>query len=94
MPVEEADDSSICEVRYLTDDRDEEVRHELVIMRGGNGDLYVSVVPEGKKAFEGVRICLSGGARASVPGLAMAIAKAFEAIATAPSFLEGVTKKK
>lgn len=44
MPTEEADDSSISEeryseVRYLTDDRDAEVRHELVIIRGENGDL-------------------------------------------------------
>jgi hypothetical protein len=36
------------EVRYLTDDRDEKRRNELVIQIGGNGDWYVSVGKWGK----------------------------------------------
>ena len=68
------------EVRYLTDDRDVPNRHELVIMFGGNGDWYVSVVPEGEKASRGVRICTSGGASFAAPGLTNAIANAFRAI--------------
>lgn len=77
----------IREVRYLSDDRDEENPHEFVIRRGNDGDWYVSVVPAGKKAFYGVRICTYGGGGASVnvPGLAPAIASAFHALADARS---------
>ncbi len=72
----------IDEVRYLTDDRDYEKRNELVIQIGGNGDWYVSVVPEGQGcAGRGVRICTSGGASSHVPGLCPAIADVFRAIA-------------
>ena len=73
------------EVRYLTDDRDCSYRMELVIQLGGNGDWYVSVVPEGQGAVRGVRICTSGGAARRVPGLPTAIAEAFRA-------LEGIKK--
>lgn len=69
------------EVRYLTDDRDQTNRNELAIFRGGNGDLYVGVMPEGEagiKCF--VRICLSGGASASNPKLVRAIFDAFKAL--------------
>ena len=77
--------NEIREVRYLTDDRDlEEDQNELVIWRGGNGDLYVAVVPEGQKAFgKSVRICTSGGAASAAPGLGIAIAQAFEALVKA-----------
>ncbi len=69
------------EVRYLTDDRDESKRNELVILPGGNGDWYVSVVPEGQGcAGKGVRICTSGGASKAAPGLPGAIADAYRAI--------------
>lgn len=68
------------ERRYLTDDRDFKTRHELVIQQGGNGDWYVSVVREGTKAVSGVRICTSGGASHAVPGLTIAIFKAYEAM--------------
>lgn len=69
------------EVRYLTDDRDEKHRNELVIYRGGNGDWYVSVVPEGEGCMgKGVRLCTSGGASKRCPGLPIAISKAFQAI--------------
>jgi hypothetical protein len=69
-------------VRYLTDDRDALNRNELVLFAGGNGDWYVGVVPEGE-GFGGrcVRICTSGGAASAVPGLGVAIAKAYLAIA-------------
>jgi hypothetical protein len=72
------------EVRYLTDDRDEKRRNELVIQIGGNGDWYVSVVPEGQGAMgKAVRICTSGGAASRCPGLPAAIAQAFIAIVDA-----------
>lgn len=71
----------ITEVRYLTDDRDTRNRHELVISFGGNGDWYVSVVPEGEVTFgRAVRLCTSGGASTAVPGLTPAIADAFRAL--------------
>jgi hypothetical protein len=71
----------IDEVRYLTDDRDERRRNELVIQFGGNGDWYVSVVPEGEGAMgRAVRLCTSGGASSAAPGLTNAIADAFRAI--------------
>jgi len=69
-------------VRYLTDDRDESHRNELVIMQGGNGDWYVAVVPEGEGTIgRAVRLCTSGGASSRCPGLTGAIANAFRAIA-------------
>ena len=71
----------IDEVRYLTDDRDEPNRNELVIQFGGNGDWYLAVVPEGEGAMgRAVRICTSGGASSAAPGLPNAIADAFRAI--------------
>jgi hypothetical protein len=72
------------EVRYLTDDRDERRRNELVIQFGDNGDWYVSVVPEGQGAMgKAMRISTSGGASTACPGLGVAIANAFRAIAKA-----------
>lgn len=74
----------IREVRYLTDDRDERRRNEPVISYGGNGDWYVAVVPEGEGTIgRAVRICTSGGASSAAPGLGVAIAHAFRAIANA-----------
>lgn len=73
-------------VRFLTDDRDlpKDERNELVIMQGGNGDWYVSVVPEGTGTVgKAVRICTSGGASTQVPGLTLAILRAYEAISGA-----------
>ena len=76
--------SEIREVRYLTDDRDLEDKHELVIGFGGNGDWYVAVVPEGQGALgKSVRICTSGGASAAAPGLGRGIAQAFRALVDA-----------
>lgn len=86
--------SEIREVRYLTDDRDEKCRNELVITKGNDGDLYVAVVPEGQGVIgKAVRICTfgGGGASAIVPGLAPAIAKAFRALADAKG--EGISHK-
>ncbi len=73
-------EGQMSEVRYLTDDRDYARRMELVIQLGGNGDWYVSVVPEGEGAVRGVRICTSGGAASRVPGLPKAIADAFRVL--------------
>lgn len=81
----------IKEVRYLTDDRDDKRhRNELVITQGGNGDWYVATVPEGQGTIgKGVRICTSGGAQFTAPGLGVAIANAFRALAVAKG--EGIT---
>lgn len=71
----------IREARYLTDDRDEGDRHELVISLGGNGDWYIAVVPEGQRTLgKSVRVCTSGGASRAAPGLTTAIANAFKAL--------------
>ena len=73
-------------VRYLTDDRDDRrERNELVIWFCGNGDWYVGVCPEGEFPIgKTVRICTSGGASSAAPGLGVAIARAFRALANAP----------
>jgi hypothetical protein len=77
--------NDIREVRYLTDDRDDRRRNELVISFGGNGDWYVGVVPEGEGAIgRSVRICTSGGASFAAPGLGVAVADAFRALLEAP----------
>lgn len=67
-------------MRWLTDDRDMPDRLDLVIMPGGNGDWYVSVVPEGQFAARGVRICTSGGAASAAPELPRAMAMAYWAM--------------
>ena len=82
------------EVRYLSNDRNEENPHELVIQFGNDGDWYISVVPAGKRGFyDAVRINTSGGGGASmaVPGLGPAIASAFRALADAHG--PGITHK-
>lgn len=68
------------EIRYITDDRDKEDRKELVLQHGGNGDLYVSVVDEGRPAFEGVRLATSGGAGYKIPDLVYGLMGAFNQI--------------
>lgn len=70
---------------YLTDDRDirEEDQRALVIFLGGNGDWYVQVAPKHGMTTEGVRICTSGGAATQCPGLGVAIAEAYRAMAAA-----------
>lgn len=69
------------EVRYLTDDRDEKKRNELVIQFADNGDWYVSVVPEGQGCMgKAVRICTSGGASREAPGLPIAIGGAYRSM--------------
>lgn len=70
------------EVRYLTDDRDRdpEDRKELVMQHGGNGDVYVSVVDQGKCATSGVRLATSGGAANHAPDLVFGLMTAFNAL--------------
>ena len=65
---------------YLTDDLDTEDRHKLVIQQGGNGDWYVSVLPENHRLGPTVRISTSGGAQFKVPGLGIAISRAYRAL--------------
>lgn len=67
------------EVRYLTDDRDRDPqdRKELVMQHGGNGDIYVSVVDEGKCAISGVRLATSGGAAHHAHDLVFGLMTAF-----------------
>jgi len=75
---------NVVEVRYLDDDRDSDRRNELVIGRGGNGDWYMAVVPEGQGTLgKTVRICTSGGASSAVPGLTRAVFDAFSALVKA-----------
>lgn len=89
MPEED-----VVQVRYLTDDRDASALHELLITEGGNGDWYISVVPQGQFDMRrSVRICTSGGASMAVPGLGPAIADAFRALMNAADGTRGVTKQ-
>ncbi len=67
--------------RYLTDDRDEKHRNELIIFAGGNGDWYIGIGEEGTWPFDNfVRLCTSGGAASACPGLPSAIAAAYRAM--------------
>ena len=87
------DPKDVTEVRYLTDDRDDERPNELVIFPGGNGDWYVGVARQGKGCIgNSVRICTSGGASTRAPGLGLAIAHAFRALINAGEG-QGVTLK-
>lgn len=76
-------DGNVREVRYLTDDRDHNRRLELCIGWGGNGDWYVVTVPEGEISLSAVRLCTSGGASSTVPGLVPLFAEAFRKLAAA-----------
>jgi hypothetical protein len=80
-------------LRFNTDDRDVSSA-QLCIMQGNNGDWYVSVA-DGPDHYPttAVRICTSGGASASHPGLGLSISRAYEAILCAqegrtPQFLD------
>jgi hypothetical protein len=70
------------EVVFVTDDRDkpDDERLSLRIIQGGNQDWYVSIAPEKSVAINGVRICTSGGASVSHPGLVSAISDAYRAL--------------
>ena len=70
---------------FITDDRDKPLEEQLSlrIMHGGNGDWYVSIAPVNRVAVNGVRICTSGGASRTVPGLTAAISDAYTAIINA-----------
>jgi hypothetical protein len=72
-------------LHYLTDDRDAapEEQHSLVILAGGNGDWYVGVGNQQGRAHEFVRLCTSGGASSSCPGLTVAIAEAYRSMKAA-----------
>lgn len=74
--------SEFEEVVFVTDDRDkpDEERLSLRVIQGGNQDWYVSIAPENKGAINGVRICTSGGASCSHPGLTSAISDVYTAL--------------
>ncbi len=72
--------SNYVERRYLTDDRDERDRFELVIMHAPNGDYYIGSVPEGSAFTTGVRICTRGGASSRNPKLVEAVYKLFQTL--------------
>ena len=67
-------------VTFRSDDADEDPRYALTIYQANNGDWYVSVMPDGHRIGPNVRICTSGGASHSHPGLSNAIHKVYEAI--------------
>jgi hypothetical protein len=72
--------NNYAERHYLTDDRDQNNRFELVVMHAPNGDYYIGSVPEGSVFTTGVRICTSGGASSKNPKLARAIYEVFQAL--------------
>jgi hypothetical protein len=67
------------DIRVKTDDCDKSDL-ELSIFQGGNGDWYISILPEGHRIGPCVRISTSGGASARVPGLTAAIAEVYQAL--------------
>ena len=68
------------EAVYLDDCRD---GNELAILADDQGDLYVSVRPEGQRVGPAVRLCASGGAVERAPGLLTALRMAWETIRAA-----------
>ena len=70
----------VKEHRYLTDDRDEPNRSELVIYQARNGDFYIGSAREGRRLENAVRICTSGGAASANPQLAQAVVDQFRAL--------------
>jgi hypothetical protein len=78
ITINRGEDGEVREVRYLTDDRDLSRRCELIIGWGNNGDWYIATAPEKEMGIgRAVRICTSGGASSSVPGLPTLIAQMF-----------------
>lgn len=64
------------ELRILTDDCDLN-NNELCIQRGGNGDIYVSIGPQGfRHSPHCVRLATSGGVITQHRDLILALAKA------------------
>ena len=76
------DNDQFEEVVFVTDDRDkpDDERLSLRIIQGGNQDWYVSITPEHEGSINGIRICTSGGASVTHPGLTSAIANAIHLI--------------
>ncbi len=71
--------------RCATDDRDiDPDRHELHVGLGGNGDWYLSVLPEGHKLGPTVRISTSGGAEQRYPGIGVALADLYRVLGRQP----------
>lgn len=83
--------NELDQVEFVTDDRDkpEDERLSLRIFRGGNEDWYVAIAPINEVAINGVRVCTSGGASTSHPGLTTAIADAYTAIHNANNGIRG-----
>lgn len=74
VPVEQTDWGV---ARYKDDDRE---GYELIIMRDEQGDLYISVLPEGHKIGPKVRLCASGGASSRCPRLRRALFHAYDSM--------------
>jgi hypothetical protein len=73
--------SEYVEHRYLTDDRGDRARNELVIYWAPNGDFYLATAPEGEGTIgREVRISTSGGASFANPKLLEAVRLLFEAL--------------
>lgn len=65
--------------RYRSDDHDA-MPVELIVTFGENGDYYIGSVVEGAQWGDLVRICTSGGAASSAPGVLRAVQALFQAL--------------
>lgn len=66
-------------IRIPTGDMDDPDRTELVMLWGGNGDLYIGTVPSGRKDWKLVHLVMSGGHNSLMPEVAQKLAEAYRA---------------
>ena len=67
-------------VTFLSDDADQDPHYALTIYQAENGDWYIAVMPDGHKIGPNVRVCTSGGASHSHPGMTTAVHRLYDAI--------------
>lgn len=75
-------------VLLYSDDTQDHSNKRLKILLGGNQDWYVSASSTERKDFRGVRLCTSGGASDSLPGLVFGISEIYRMLLN-PSSQEG-----
>jgi hypothetical protein len=56
-----------------TGEMDDPLRHRFVISIGGNGDLYLQVTPNNKRASPPVHVVTHGGHISQMPGVTRAL---------------------
>lgn len=66
-------------IRIPTGDIDDPDRTELVMLWGGNGDLYIGTVAAGRKDWKLVHLVMSGGHNSLMPDVTQKLAETYRA---------------